>query len=178
MTSTNKKHVSDIVTYSPEQTYMLGKEASKFVYGGLCIMLNGDLGSGKTTFVKGLVRGLEGDEAKSPSFNLVNEYAGRINVAHADLYRLKVTDGYDLGLYDYLNYGYLLVVEWCDRWTSPPSSDLWYLSFGLFDVDEDSFPDLGNKRKIAFTCLGDKACKSLAMYLESIETGGTKKCLC
>jgi len=119
------------------------------------------------------------DEAKSPSFNLVNEYAGRINVAHADLYRLKVTDGYDLGLYDYLNYGYLLIVEWCDRWICPPSSDVWCLSFGLFDVDveEDFLPDLGNKRKITFTCLGDKACKSLAMYAESIDVEGAKKCL-
>lgn len=58
MASFNGKHVAKVWTNSPEQTYLLGKKAAEFVYGGLCIMLSGDLGSGKTVFVKGLVHGL------------------------------------------------------------------------------------------------------------------------
>ena len=177
MASFKGKHVAKVWTNSPEQTYLLGKKAAEFVYDGLCIMLSGDLGSGKTVFVKGLVHGLGEDEARSPSFNLVNEYDGRMKVAHADLYRLRETGGYELGLFDYLNDGYVVVVEWCERWISPPSYDLWSFSFELVDIEEGNFYEIGNKRKIKLGCVGEKACKNLSMYLDDINLGEIKVCL-
>ena len=80
-----------IVTSLPQQTKSWGKRVGKVLEGGEIIGLIGELGTGKTCFVRGLAEGLEvSREAwiRSPTFTLVNEYHGRLPLYHIDLYRL------------------------------------------------------------------------------------------
>ena len=78
------------VTTSPEETERLGERMGNALAGGETILLDGPLGAGKTIFVKGVGHALGIDEAEvtSPSFTLVNKYAGRLTLYHLDLYRL------------------------------------------------------------------------------------------
>jgi tRNA threonylcarbamoyladenosine biosynthesis protein TsaE len=80
--------------------------------------LTGDLGAGKTHFVKGLLAGLEGsDEATSPTFTLLHEYrGGRLPLYHFDFYRLQSrSEIEEIGFDDYLREGGVTVIEWADR---------------------------------------------------------------
>ncbi len=89
--------------------------AARLAPGDL-ILLEGELGAGKTTFVRGLARGLGvTDQVQSPTFQLVRVYPGRVQLAHVDLYRLERTEELgELGLGDLLDQG-VVVVEWGDR---------------------------------------------------------------
>jgi len=99
-------------------TTAAGAKLGALVYGGATIALIGDLGAGKTTLVKGLVSALGGAPASSPTFSLVNEYAGgRLIVWHIDLYRIEREAELDeLGLEEIMgdNRG-ICIVEWADR---------------------------------------------------------------
>lgn len=80
------------------------------------VILTGDLGAGKTTLVQGIGRGLSVEEhVASPTFTLVKEYAGRLDVAHVDVYRLeRVQDVLDLGLDEIGGPDRVLLIEWGD----------------------------------------------------------------
>lgn len=94
----------------------MGEELAATLAVGDLLLLAGELGAGKTTFVRGLARGL-GAEAwvQSPTFQLVRIYPGRIQLAHVDVYRLQPgADLTDLGLADLLDQG-VVAVEWGDR---------------------------------------------------------------
>ena len=83
--------------------------------GGEIITLDGDLGAGKTAFVRGLAKGLGAKETvSSPTFTIVNEYrSGRLPLFHFDVYRIDSSDEmYDIGWDDYLNQGAVIVIEW------------------------------------------------------------------
>jgi tRNA threonylcarbamoyladenosine biosynthesis protein TsaE len=85
---------------------------------GDVLLLSGDLGAGKTTFVKGLAAGLgiDPDEVSSPTFTLLHEYrGGRLTLYHADLYRLDKTATDDLGLEETGVRDGVLAIEWPDR---------------------------------------------------------------
>ena len=87
---------------------------------GDVILLHGDLGSGKTAFVRGLAEGLGADPAEvtSPTFTLVHEYrGGRLPIVHVDLYRLGGTDLDEVGLDDALASAGVVAVEWAERLT-------------------------------------------------------------
>lgn len=90
---------------------------------GDLVLLEGDLGAGKTTFVRGLTRGVGSPaHVASPTFQLVRVYPGRVQIAHIDLYRLE--DGaelLDLGLDELLDQG-AVVVEWGDRLEAPEAA--------------------------------------------------------
>lgn len=87
------------------------------------MLLSGELGSGKTTFVRGLARGLGADasEVASPTFVLLTSYPGRLTLHHADLYRLKGDgDERELGLEELPGPRGVLAVEWAERLSEPP----------------------------------------------------------
>ncbi len=78
------------VTNDPEGTYKVGEEIGAQLSGGEVLLIDGPLGAGKTVFVKGIATalGVDAEEVTSPSFTLVNPYAGRLPMFHIDLYRL------------------------------------------------------------------------------------------
>jgi tRNA threonylcarbamoyladenosine biosynthesis protein TsaE len=85
---------------------------------GDCVLLEGDLGSGKTVFAKGVAQGLgvQPEEVRSPTFTLVNIYPGRIPVYHIDLYRIqKAEELLQLGLEEMIEADGVAIVEWPDR---------------------------------------------------------------
>ena len=93
------------------------------VAGGTVILLYGDLGAGKTAFVRGLAAGLgvDPDEVSSPTFTLVQEYRGRLALQHVDLYRLHPgAEVEELGLDEFVARGDVVAVEWADRLVDLP----------------------------------------------------------
>ena len=105
-----------VITHSAEETQALGEQLARSLPGGV-VAFFGDLGAGKTTFVRGMCKGVgyEG-EVSSPTFAIVHEYlGGRIPIYHFDMYRVQsVEDLYSCGYYDYLGHG-LLAVEWSEN---------------------------------------------------------------
>jgi tRNA threonylcarbamoyladenosine biosynthesis protein TsaE len=100
----------------PEDTMAVGEAVASLLREGDVIALTGELGAGKTTFVRGAARalGFEGAVA-SPTFTLVREYQGRVRIYHVDVYRLeRVQDVLDLGLDEMVAEGGVLLVEWGD----------------------------------------------------------------
>ena len=103
------------ISNSCEDTEQIAYEFSKHLHGGEIITLDGDLGAGKTAFVRGLAKGLGIDNGvSSPTFTIVNEYrSGRIPLFHFDVYRIGSSDEmYDIGWDDYISQDAVVVVEW------------------------------------------------------------------
>ena len=103
-----------------EETEALGERLGAILQPDDFIGLSGDLGAGKTALSRGLARGLgvpPEAQVSSPTFALVNAYrGGRLPLFHADLYRVKDAEElYDAGIYDLIDAGSVLVVEWIDR---------------------------------------------------------------
>ena len=106
------------ITNSPEETEALGARLARALEPGAVVAFTGDLGAGKTAFVRGLARGLGiRDRVTSPTFTIVNEYeGGRLPLFHFDLYRLGCADElFDIGWEDYLARGGVCAVEWSER---------------------------------------------------------------
>lgn len=103
-------------THRPAETRRLGEQVARLFQPGDVVLLQGELGAGKTCLAQGIGRGLRVAEAvKSSSFVLVNEYNGRLKVYHADLFRLNDPgEVFDLALEENAADG-LLLVEWPDR---------------------------------------------------------------
>ena len=106
----------ELRTETPEQTREVGDVLATFLRPRDTVILTGDLGAGKTTLVQGIGRGLGVEEhVASPTFTLVREYAGRLDVAHVDVYRLeRIQDVVDLGLDELGGPDRVLLVEWGD----------------------------------------------------------------
>ena len=110
--------VAGRVTASEEETQAVARELSATLRAGDVVLLSGDLGAGKTTFVRGLAEGLGIDprEVSSPTFTLVHEYRGNgLTLYHADLYRLESAATNDLGLEEIGVQDGVLAIEWPDR---------------------------------------------------------------
>ena len=106
------------ITNGPEETEALGARLARALEPGAVVAFTGDLGAGKTAFVRGLARGLGiRDRVTSPTFTVVNEYeGGRLPLFHFDLYRLGCADElFDIGWEDYLARGGVCAVEWSER---------------------------------------------------------------
>jgi tRNA threonylcarbamoyladenosine biosynthesis protein TsaE len=110
--------MATFISHSPAATEQLGEQFGRAAAHGLVIALSGELGAGKTQFVRGLARGLEfSGRVHSPTFTLVNEYAGgRLKLFHLDLYRLATREQIlSAGIEDYLSPAGVAVVEWAER---------------------------------------------------------------
>lgn len=110
---------------SERETLAIGRRLGEALRAGDVVCLSGELGAGKTAFVRGLAEGLgaPGDSVSSPTFALIQEYrGGRLTLYHADLYRLDVSAAEDLGLEELAvaggtgrSPGSVLAIEWADR---------------------------------------------------------------
>ena len=107
---------------SEEETVSAGRALAAGLRAGDAVLLSGPLGAGKTAFVRGLAAGLGADPdlVSSPTFTIVQEYAGGTRLQHVDLYRLTTAEADDLGL-DELGADAVLAVEWPERWRDPPA---------------------------------------------------------
>ena len=111
------------MTRGEAETLALAAELAQGFRGGEVILLSGELGSGKTAFVRGLAGGLavEPDEVSSPTFVLLTSHPGRLTLHHADLYRLRGDgDDRELGLEELPGPRGVLAVEWAERLSDVP----------------------------------------------------------
>jgi len=107
-----------LISHSPSETESLGESFGRFAASGLVIGLSGELGAGKTQFVKGLARGLGiFGRVHSPTFTLVNEYGGgRLTLFHLDLFRLETPEQViSAGIQEFLRPKGVSVIEWAER---------------------------------------------------------------
>jgi tRNA threonylcarbamoyladenosine biosynthesis protein TsaE len=128
----------EIVTTSEEETAGAGARLASSLEAGNVVLLYGDLGAGKTAFVRGLAQGLGADPADvtSPTFTLVQEYHGRVVLYHVDLYRLEEREVDDLGLEELILGDGVVAIEWAERWRGRPD-----------DVIEVRIEDAGEERR-------------------------------
>lgn len=108
--------MNKIISKSTEDTEKIGELIAEKLCGNEVIALFGGLGMGKTAFTRGLCRGLGvNDGVSSPTFALVNEYHGKYNIYHFDMYRVTSwEDLYSTGFFDYIDNG-VLVIEWSEN---------------------------------------------------------------
>ena len=119
MDMTTSKNTTKLVSHSPEQTEKFGREMADKLNAGAVVALYGDLGSGKTTLIRGLVRGLGAEKSTrvtSPTFVLMNMYEGKYPIYHFDFYRLnEPTMIAELGCEEYFGGEGITLIEWAER---------------------------------------------------------------
>ena len=133
--------VQTIITFetsSPDETEAFGQALGKTLEAGMWVGLDGELGAGKTCFVRGVAAGLgvpKGWPVTSPTFTLLNVYEGRIPLYHLDLYRLSSEDDLEaIGYYDLFTEEGVVIVEWAGRISSSAPSK--HLSFFIEQLSE------------------------------------------
>ena len=127
------------VSSSEEETSELGAALGRDLRPGDLVLLYGDLGAGKTAFVRGLARGVGAnpDDVSSPTFTIVQEYAApSLMLYHVDLYRLEPQEIDDLGLEDLVSGDGIVAIEWAERWRGRPD-----------DVIEVRLEDVGDEQR-------------------------------
>jgi len=115
-----------VVTRSEQETFGLARQLARGLKPGAFVLLRGDLGAGKTVFVRGLAAGLgiDPDSVTSPTFVLIQQYNGPTPLIHADLYRLEGGAAVDdLGLEE-LGSGGVVAVEWAERLPRAPADSV------------------------------------------------------
>lgn len=135
----------------------IGQRIAEFAYPGLVIGLEGALGTGKTTFVRGLAEGMRLNDdlaVSSPTFVLVHEYEGRLPLIHVDAYRLDPPERFsELGPEEWFSSPAVVLVEWADRVRQFLPEER--LEIALRHVER-------NRRRIAVTAIGDEAVQLLS----------------
>jgi tRNA threonylcarbamoyladenosine biosynthesis protein TsaE len=111
-----------IETAGEDETASAGEHLAGRLRPGDVVLLFGQLGAGKTAFVRGLARGLGAspDDVSSPTFTIIQEYAGRVTLYHVDLYRLDGAEVRDLGLEELVSADGIVAIEWAERWDGRP----------------------------------------------------------
>jgi len=110
-------------TSTEAETEAAGEALGRSLSAGNVVLLFGDLGAGKTAFVRGMALGIGAnpDEVSSPTFTIVQEYTGRAaTLYHVDLYRLEPAEIDDLGLDDLVSGDGIVAIEWAERWKGRP----------------------------------------------------------
>ena len=129
----------EIITQSNIETEELGQKFSEKISKGDIIALNGNLGSGKTTFVKGVLKGLNYQhEVTSPTYTLINEYYTEVySLIHVDCYREKnINRWLNIGLIDYLSGDNILFIEWAENIQSILPKKINNIYFDALDANQ------------------------------------------
>jgi len=109
----------DFVSNSPEQTIQIGRKIGSQLKGGEVLAVCGLLGSGKTHLIKGIAAGAGAADCRkvnSPTFVIVNEYVGRLQIYHIDAYRLNSVAEFEmLGFDDFCRPNAVVLIEWADK---------------------------------------------------------------
>jgi len=138
-----------VVSCGESQTLELGKKLGRLLQQPTLILLQGDLGAGKTVFARGIARGLGVDPQipiTSPTFTLMNHYQARLDLYHFDLYRLSDPDELiELGFDDYAFCSGVALVEWPEKLNNPETPGLWV---DLKRIDDE-------RREIEFSLQGE-----------------------
>ena len=139
------------ISHSELETRKLGQALGKIIEPGILVLLYGDLGTGKTVFVKGVGEAMQVSGVRSPSFTLINEYKSPSGVflIHSDLYRLESENVYSLGLDEYIGANDSVVfVEWPERWNDIHGDNIITMKFMALNE---------NEREIKISATGIKA---------------------
>ena len=109
--------MAEFISHSQLETEEVGRKLAEILPGGSVVAMYGDLGAGKTAFVRGMAKGMGlSCRVSSPTFTIVNEYLGERELIHFDMYRLSSADElFDIGWEDYLSRGAVCAVEWSEN---------------------------------------------------------------
>ena len=127
-----------IISHSPEETFAFGRSFAARLRRGDVLGLCGDLGAGKTHFVKGLAAGLGASaEVTSPTFTLIHEYiGGTLPLYHVDFYRLDESeDALKIGIDEYLDGDGVTAVEWADKFKDLITGGAYWIQFTHLEND-------------------------------------------
>jgi tRNA threonylcarbamoyladenosine biosynthesis protein TsaE len=143
-------HKYEFFSSSPAATLKFGRKIGEFLPAGSIIALMGELGCGKTLMTRGICNGLgvPPRQVNSPTFQLVNEYRGRLPVIHLDLYRLgNIEDGFEIGIMDYLSRAAsgVMLIEWAEKVASLLPEDVLNIKFEILSA---------RKRRIVLSAAG------------------------
>ena len=148
----------------------MGKTLGSLLEPGDAVLLQGDLGAGKTCFSQGVARGLgvpEDEAVTSPTYTLLNLHQGRAPLLHADLYRLGDAEELeDIGFDDYQDGHHVLLVEWVDRFPELFEEGLWT----VIDYGHEE-----NTRNFTFEARGSKALSLLTRLRQALATEGERR---
>jgi tRNA threonylcarbamoyladenosine biosynthesis protein TsaE len=106
-----------IATKNYKETILLGERIGRSLKPDDIVALSGCLGAGKTTMIQGIAKGLGVENwVTSPTFTLINEFEGKLNLYHIDLYRIEnIDDAEDLAIEEYFTKGGVTVIEWAEK---------------------------------------------------------------
>jgi tRNA threonylcarbamoyladenosine biosynthesis protein TsaE len=134
------KESKELISHSEQETFLLARDLARDFKGDEVVLLEGELGAGKTVFAKGIASGLglkDVHQVCSPSYTLVNIYQGEYPIYHIDLYRLnRNSEILDIGWEDYLGQG-VIIVEWAEK-----------IKFSLDAIRVTLKIEEGNRRRI------------------------------
>jgi tRNA threonylcarbamoyladenosine biosynthesis protein TsaE len=153
-----------ITTRTEAETASLGETLGRLLKLPLVIALQGDLGAGKTVFVRGAAKGLEvAERVSSPTFVLLKIYSGRLTLYHFDFYRLSgEEDTVELGFSEYLPGDGVAFIEWAER-----LPDLLPEDYLLINI-ERFFDEKGEGRRLVFIPHGANASQLIETFIETV----------
>lgn len=152
----------NILSHSAQETIQIGKILADFLFPGDIIAFKGELGSGKTTLIKGITLGLNITEISSPSFVIINEYHGKFPVYHFDLYRIDENQFQDLGYEEYFYSSGISLIEWADK-----IGDLF--EFFYLKVEINYYSSSEDFREINFSAFDRRAENILKEFSKSVD---------
>lgn len=124
---------------SEENTTEIAAVFAKELRGGDVVAFKGGMGMGKTVFVRGCVAALGNpSDVSSPTFSIVNDYGGDVNLYHFDMYRVETWDSlYSTGFFDYMNERSILFIEWSENIENVLPENTIYVEFSRGKTDND-----------------------------------------
>ncbi|MFO8011251.1 MAG: tRNA (adenosine(37)-N6)-threonylcarbamoyltransferase complex ATPase subunit type 1 TsaE [Dehalococcoidia bacterium] len=143
--------VLQLISKSPQETHRTGLEIGQLLNEGSLILLSGELGAGKTCLAQGIARGAGyNGYVTSPSFVLVKEYSGRLNIYHIDFYRLgDITEIAELGIDDYIYGDGVCIIEWAEKASG-------YMPEENLSIRLEHIPGEDESRFVQFAATGER----------------------